>query len=176
MDKSMRLLLIAGVLASPAALAKDCSEVDWNQDVLDKYPSVANACQEVLEQDGKTYVKLAAEFVRFRQPNHATVDVREADGSTERLSFKVNSNATVNAGGKDVSWEMIPKGYDLAFYVPSDRFEIHQVLPATEEILIIEVEEPAELPKTASLWPAFGLAGGVFLMLGQFMAWRRRGQ
>lgn len=176
MDKSMRLLLIAGILASPAALAKDCSEVNWNQDVLDQYPSVANACQEVLEKDGKTYVKLAAEFVRFRQPNHAMVDVREADGSTERVSFKVNSNASVNAGGKDVSWDKIPKGYDLAFYVPSDRFEIHQVLPVTAEILIIEIEEPAELPKTASLWPALGLAGGLFLMLGQFMGWRRRGQ
>ena len=176
MDKSMRLLLIAGLLASPAVMAKDCNEVTWNQDVLDQYPSVANACQEVLEQDGKTYIKLAAEFVRFRQPNHAMVDVLESDGSTERVSFKVNSKAKVNAGGKDVSWEMIPKGYDLAFYVPSDRFEIHEVVPVTAEILIIEIEEPAELPKTASLWPALGLAGGLLLMFGQFMGWRRRGQ
>lgn len=173
MKKTLTAALLSSVIAAPA-LAADCSDVEWHQDVLAQYPSVANACQEVVERDGKQYVKLKAEFIRYREPHKAMLDVYEADGSKQRQTVSLKPNATVNAGGNMVGWDALPKGYELEFYVPSDRFEVDEVTMVTPVAPVEPSPEPEVLPKTASWVPALGMLGVVFLGLGQLFGRRRK--
>lgn len=173
----MKKALAAGLLAFGAAtpaLAADCSDVVWHQDVLAQYPSVANACQDVIEKDGKQYVKLKAEFVRYSEPRKAMLDVYESDGSKQRQTVALKSGATVDAGGNQVGWDALPRGYELEFYVPSDRFEVDEVTMVTPVTPVEPETRPAELPKTASWVPALGALGLVLLALGQVFTRRRR--
>lgn len=175
MKKTLAAGLLASVVAGPA-LAADCSDVVWHQDVLAQYPSVANACQEVIEKDGKQFVKLKAEFVRYREPHKAMLDVYETDGSKQRQTVSLKPNATVNAGGNMIGWDALPRGYELEFYVPSDRFEVDEVTMVTPVAPVEPETQPAALPKTASWVPALGAAGMLLLGLGQLFGRRRRGQ
>lgn len=177
MKKTLCGLTFAVLFSSPA-LAIECKDVVWHQDVLDKYPSIANACQSVITKNGQTFVEVQAKFVRYRAPNHAVIDVVENNGTNERQIIKVPANATVNAGGQPVAWEDLPQGYKLHFTIPSDRFEVAKVPPVTVTILpaIISYEEIRELPKTAAIWPAIGAIGVAMLALAQLIGFRRRQQ
>ncbi len=101
MKKTLAASLLVSVFAAPA-MAADCSDVTWHQDVLAQYPSVANACQEVIEKDGKKYVKLKAEFVRYREPHKIQLEVFEQDGNKVSQTVSVKPGATINAGGNQV--------------------------------------------------------------------------
>ena len=171
--KVLPIIALTTVLGAPAALAAECSDVEYHQDVLDKYPAIANACQEVIEQNGKSYVKVTADFVSFRRPDKLTVNVHENDGTKERQTIKVDPAMRVNVGNTERKFSELPRNYTLNFSIPSDRFEM-----ATEEELneapVEEVVVVEELPKTASVWPALGLAGFGMVFLSQLLTWRRK--
>jgi hypothetical protein len=38
------------------ATSNDCSSVQWSQEALRKYPSIASACQSVQERNGMRFV------------------------------------------------------------------------------------------------------------------------
>jgi hypothetical protein len=171
--KVLPIIALTTVLGAPAALAAECSDVEYHQDVLDKYPAIANACQEVIEQNGKSYVKVTADFVSFRRPDKLTVNVHENDGTKERQTIKVDPKMRVNVGNTERKFSELPRNYTLNFSIPSDRFEM-----ATEEELneapVEEVVVVEELPKTASVWPTLGLAGFTMVFLSQLLTWRRK--
>jgi hypothetical protein len=171
--KVLPILALTTVLGAPAALAAECSDVEYHQDVLDKYPAIANACQSVIEKNGKSYVKVTADFISFRRPDKLTVNVHENDGSKERQTIMVDSKMRVDVGGRKMKFSELPRNYKLNFSIPSDRFEMasHEELneAPVEEVVVVE-----ELPKTASVWPTLGLAGFTMVLFSQFIAWRRK--
>jgi LPXTG-motif cell wall-anchored protein len=79
----------------------------------------------------------------------------------------------VNVGNSKKRFSDLPRNYTLNFSIPSDRFEM-----ATEEELneapVEEVVVVEELPKTASVWPALGLAGLTMVLFSQLLTWRRK--
>jgi hypothetical protein len=171
--KVLPILALTTVLGAPAALAAECSDVEYHQDVLDKYPAIANACQEVTEKNGKSYVKVTADFISFRRPDKLTVNVHENDGTKERQTIKVDPKMRVNTGSAAMKFADLPRNYTLNFSIPSDRFEM-----ATEEELneapVAEMVVVEELPKTASVWPTLGLAGLTMVLFSQLLTWRRK--
>ena len=44
-----------------SAAGSDCLSVNWSAETLAKYPNIASACQEVMQKEGKTYVKFDGE-------------------------------------------------------------------------------------------------------------------
>jgi hypothetical protein len=169
--KALPVLALTTILAAPAALAAECSDVEYHQDVLDKYPAIANACQGVIEKNGKTYVEVTADFVSFRRPDKLIVNVHENDGTKERQTIMVDPKMRVKTGDSEMKFSELPRNYTLNFAIPSDRFELanDEEITATEEVAVVE-----ELPKTASIWPTLGLAGFTMLMFSQLLTWRRK--
>jgi hypothetical protein len=171
--KVLPILALTTVLGAPAALAAECSDVEYHQDVLDKYPAIANACQEVTEKNGKSYVKVTADFISFRRPDKLTVNVHENDGSKERQTIKVDPQMRVTVGESKKRFSDLPRNYTLNFSIPSDRFEMasHEEMneAPVEEVAVVE-----ELPKTASVWPTLGLAGFTMVLFSQLLTWRRK--
>jgi LPXTG-motif cell wall-anchored protein len=163
-------MTLTTLLITSNVFAAECSDVEFHQDVIDKYPTIANACQEVITKDDKSYIKVVADFVSFRRPNKLTINVHENDGSKEKQVIEVEPDMMVMAGNKEVNVASLPRNYQLNFFMPSDRFEF-----IADEIMIDEpTETMAMLPKTASVWPAIGLAGLTMLGFSQLLAWRRK--
>ncbi|HEX6261098.1 MAG TPA: hypothetical protein VFZ51_10625, partial [Woeseiaceae bacterium] len=90
------LLLGAVALASSAAVSAQasidrpftatggsCDQVTWSEEALEMYPQIASACQEVMERDGKYFVRFEGEVERVRDRGRKiTVDFRQGDRLT----------------------------------------------------------------------------------------------
>ncbi|QBF82626.1 LPXTG cell wall anchor domain-containing protein [Shewanella maritima] len=173
MKKVHTIALLTTMLSLPAMANTKCDDVSWHQDVLAKYPSIANACQAVVEKDGQEFVKLNAEFIRYHEPHKVQLAFFERDGTKERQTIAVKHDAKVDAGGNKVGWDALPKGYKLEFYIPSDRFEVHEVVNVTPPP---HLTQTAALPKTASWLPALGALGMTLIGVGGFISRRYRRQ
>lgn len=177
--KLVPIVTLSTVLMTSNVFAAECSDVEFHQDVIDKYPTIVNACQAVVMQGDKAYIKVVADFVSFRRPDKLTINVHENDGTKERQVMEVEPDMIVMAGDEAVKISTIPKDYELNFMIPSDRFEFIGADTMLAEAVDMEpetaaVEAMALLPKTASVWPTVGLAGFAMLCVSQLLAWRRK--
>ncbi|SHI15791.1 hypothetical protein [Ferrimonas marina] len=153
-----------------SAHAVDCSDIEWHQDVLDKFPNAAEACQSVVMRDGEVHVEMIAEFVRMRPNNRADLLVHANDGTKKEVTVKVDNRIKVN---DEVAFDTLPRGYEMQFFIPNDRFEVvHAVSQMPVEEVVIE--EIAYLPSTASVWPLVGSLGAMFLGIAGALRLRRR--
>lgn len=179
---------------------KDCSEVRWSQAALRAYPSIAEACQDVEERNGKNYVKLegVVESVE-NEGNRIRVDFEDG----EPLTFTPAPQTVLYLDGERTSFSEVRDGMRLNFYVPEDRLQAElQPNPTRMAFIIFPlVVPPADIPEsqqmaqsdqtrsdrernqqsamntlpaTASPWPLIGGGGAVLLILGAAMTLRRR--
>ncbi len=167
---SVPAMLLA--MFSTLAQATDCSEVQWHSDVLAEYPNIAKACQAVVMRDGEERVEIKADFVRAHTGNKITLDVHENDGNKERVTVQFNRDVKLN---DQVELERLPRGYELTFYVPQDRFEVvhatsEQPVEIVEEVMVAEV---TYLPDTASPWYLIGALGSCLFGLAMVLRLRR---
>ena len=187
---AMALLLSA----SPALMAQDCSDIVWGQAVLDVYPNVADACDEVVvSESGEMYAKVNATFHRITQSGAVTVYVQENDGDRKAIRFTPPAGSTVLIDGNETPWRILANRQELRFYIPSDRFELLssvEAAPMMAEVTEPEPEPepmpepepepepmPMELPTTAANTGAWLLGGMLLLIagLGMGVFARRRG-
>ncbi|MCM2679043.1 LPXTG cell wall anchor domain-containing protein [Echinimonas agarilytica] len=157
MERNPLKLIAAAVCAmsmTAGAQALECADVEWHPDVLAAYPEASQACLEVVEQDGKPYVKMKAQYEGITG-NRVRLRIHENDGDRIIKTFRLQNPVTITAAGEKVNWRDLYSGYELTFMIPSDRFELAQV-DSDEVVEVVAVEE---LPKTASVWPLVGMMG-----------------
>jgi hypothetical protein len=184
------VVLAAGVTAAAQSVEKSftasgasCNQILWSREALAKYPNLTLACREVLQKDGKTYVKFEGTVQR----------VKDA-GKTLLVSFKGADTYTlhpkeglmVNIGGKQTAMKDLQPGDTLTLFVPEDRLALDltpEPTPPMQEIALAPApmeeaapvpEQAAPLPKTASALPAVGMFGLLFAALGAALTLRRR--
>jgi hypothetical protein len=162
-----------------------CADITWSREALTQYPKIADACQEVMERDGRYYVKFSGKVRRVRG-QEVTVNFR--DGS-EELTLTPPQNMSLYIDGRSRTVRSLRRGDELTFYVPQDavaatpspalvgvtvipigRIQLAQATPApaaspAEPAGAPEAPAP-ELPETASPLPLVGLAGLVLTILG----------
>jgi hypothetical protein len=160
--------------------------VSWSQEALANYPRIASACQEVLEREGKYYVRFEGEVVRVAdRGREITIDFREGD----RLTLTPPDNLSIYIDGRATQPRDLRPGDELRFYIPQDQlaatFFAGQPETATaqevpispappEERVAAAAPEPAPvLPRTASALPMLGAAGLMLLALGGVLTVRR---
>jgi hypothetical protein len=165
------------------ATAASCDQITWSRDALAKYPNIASACQDVMQRDGRFYVKFSGRVERVAGEN-VTVNFR--DGS--ELTLTPPENMSLYIDGRERTVRSLRRGDELTFYVPQEnvvaqpqvvgitviplaRVRVAQATP--RETATAESEGPA-LPKTASALPLIGLSGLVLTVLGLLPARRRR--
>lgn len=187
---SISICSAAALAASAAALAQTdnpaftatgtkCEDVTWSQETLAKYPKIGDACQSVLQRDGKYFVVFSG-TVRSVADRGRKLTIDFKDG--ERVTLNPPEDMSVEIDGRATRVRDLRRGDALNFYVPQERFvaEIPEgtrvsapirITPvAAERVALVpgakmRATAPA-LPKTASELPAIGLAGLLFAAFG----------
>ena len=161
------------------ATGGSCDQVTWSEQALDQYPRIASACREVMERDGKYFVRFEGEVEQVRDRGRAiTVSFREGD----RLTLSPPENLSIYIDGRRTSAANLRPGDQLNFYIPQDQlvatfFEgepetaTAQEAPITAEpeetFARAEPESQSRLPGTASSLPMLGFAGLILLVFGR---------
>jgi hypothetical protein len=153
-----------------------CSDIEWSSTVTAQYPNIANACDAVLEKDGKVFARIDVEIMRVRGRT-LTFKILNNDGSSGgNYSQTVETSWRAKIGGRNYRASDLSRGQRLNVYMPSDRWAvIHEDDDGPDMEDAVVLVAAAELPKTASPLPLIGMLGGVFMLLGAgFGAIRRR--
>lgn len=172
------------------ATGTSCEEVNWSREVLQRAPNIAEACQEVMQRDGKYYVKFQGEVERVTNRGRE-LTVAFKGGDTITLNPPENMTVIMNDRPRPVS--ALRPGDQLNFYVPEDRFTARfaaeDASPAAQPDVAIAPAPPqrvaaaeppeetppaAELPETAGALPTIGLAGLLLAALGATLTVIRR--
>lgn len=174
-------LVTAGLLVtSSAAFASDkqCSDVIYDTSVTNEFPEIQQACKGVVERNGEEFTKLVAHIGRTDNRGRTRLQLRLDDeklGKVHRIKPNRNLSVKTNDGEK-ISWAELAPYQDITVYVPHDRWAFVSIdeeeTAPVEEIVIIE--EPEELPKTASNQHLPAVFGGLLLLVGGLLTMRRK--
>jgi hypothetical protein len=171
------------------ATGASCGEVAWSQESLALYPRIASACEEVMQRDGRYYVRFSGEVQRVADRGRlVTINFRDGD----RLTLTPPENMALFINGRRTPVTDLRPGDELRFYVPQDTlaasfFESEaptaqvQVVPiapaAPAEQGLVAQNQPApgaRLPRTASPLPLVGAVALALLAFGAALTVRRR--
>lgn len=170
------------------ATGTSCDQITWSQETLAQYPNIESACQGVMQRDGKYYVKFEGEVRRVAERGQRlTIDFKSGD----LLTLTPPENMSLYINGQPTPVEQLRPGDQLNFYVPEDRltaefFESDAATSTAQEVPMAAApparvaeappapSESAELPKTASVLPLFGLAGVLLVSFGAALTVKRR--
>jgi hypothetical protein len=155
---------------SSLASALTCEEVSLSSAITDRYADAADACVDVVERDGETFVKMKVELTRAGRASNLTFRFMHADGTSGPThSISPPSGWRARIDGRSYRARDLARGQELSVYLPPDRWEAHVTAPDMElemiSLLVITraEPEPAMLPATASNMPLFALFGGLAL-------------
>lgn len=186
---AVALAAAAGVFAQSSSIDKaftasgdNCLAVNWSAETLAKYPRVASACQEVLQKDGKNYVKFTGEIKKVAK--NGTEVTMKMKGGEQDLVLHPAEGRTVYIGGKKTPVRSLRPGDELTFYVPEDRFiaavmetpsapveEIPVAPPVVEQVAMTTTDY--SMPTTATNWGLLAVFGGLAIGLAAAMRTRR---
>jgi hypothetical protein len=178
------------------ATGTSCEQVTWSKEAIAKYPNIEKACKEVMQRDGKFFVKFEGEVERVSdRGQQVTVDFEGGD----RLTLTPPQNLTVYMDGRQTTVSNLRPGDQLNFYVPQDQLtatffqgdvktaaaqqvpiapapatRVAQAPPEAEQEQDTGATTEAELPRTAGPLPWIGLAGVLLSALGASLTLRRR--
>lgn len=166
------------------ASGTNCSDVRWSQEALTQYPRIATACREVLQRDGKYYVRFEGEVQRVAdRGRQLTIDFRDGD----LLTVTPPENLSVTINGRSTAAQDLRPGDELTFYVPQDQLAVNFFAgqPQTSPPQVAPIEPPREvvaqnqpprqvLPRTAGILPLGALTGLALLGVGALLGLRRR--
>lgn len=182
------LAAAAGVNAQSSTVDKaftanggNCLEIVWSPEMLAKHPKIASACQEVMQKDGKSYVRFDGEV---KKVSKGGTEVQMAMKGGDTITLTPAEGRTVYIGGKKVPVKSLRPGDTLTFYIPEDRLaaavmesptapveEIAMSEPVVEQVAMTETDY--SMPKTASNWPLLALFGALALGLAMMLRARR---
>src|SRR5690348_13880844 len=165
----------------PAVNTESCTQMDWNPDLLARYPWVKDACQEVVVVDGQKYARFEGHVVNQNRDGSIKTQFVDRSGQHTRdwgyMNLKPAEGQHVFLAGQPAHFNELPRRQVLNFYVPANVLGVSEK-PGAEVAQIVEEPQPqvaSALPQTASPLPAIGLAGLVSLLAGLGLAIRNRG-
>jgi uncharacterized membrane protein len=182
------LAAAAGVNAQSSKVDKaftangtNCLEIVWSQETLAKAPKIGSACQEVLQKDGKAYVRFDGEVKKVSKGG--TEVVMDMKGGNT-ITLNPPEGRTVYIGGKKTPVKSLRPGDTLTFYIPEDRLTAAVMETPTAPVEEIPIGEPVveqvamtttdySMPSTASNWPLLALFGALAIGLAAAMRTRR---
>ncbi|MCP8900524.1 hypothetical protein [Gilvimarinus xylanilyticus] len=170
-------VLGVALVASSSVMAKECSDIQWKDSVLNEYPNIAQACQGVVEMNGREYVELDAKYVRSAG-DQARLQFKHQDGSYGDTYQTKNlpEDFQINIDGRQRSIHALTRGSTLELFIPTDRFALVasvDEMPMEQEMM---EEEPAytALPSTASNVTLYALLGSLACSLALGLTVLRR--
>ena len=107
--------------------------------MLAKHPKIGSACQEVLQKDGKTYVKFEGEIKKVSKQG---TEVQMAMKGGDTITLNPKPDRSVYIGGKKTAVKNLHPGDTLTFYVPEDRLVAAVMETPTAPVEEIQMATP----------------------------------
>ena len=181
---SLILLPLNSAIAQTPSVDLSCGDVEFNDDILAKYPEMREACMDVIEHEGDNYAKLEARVVRPGL-NKLVLKYKLQDGTWGKNyeTDDIPADYRVYVDGQKTRIRNLTKGQDLNIFVLlggqyamslADIDQDEALDEAAIEIALVEIEILEELPATASFLPLAGLLGVAFMALGGALTLRRK--
>lgn len=205
------MLMIAGLIGSstlaaqesqersemprPSEDASSCQDVDWNTNLLNRYPWASGSCHEVIVVDGQEWARFEAEFEGMNRDGTFDVDFLNRQGRSQGVvTLKPGTNQTVLLDNREYQFSELRKDQKLNLYVPEGAYAF-AIEPGAEQDELVQVVEPKEpaaeparlaqadtrserrattLPATAGPLPLFALGGMIALLSGLGLTTMRR--
>ncbi len=157
--------------------SNDCKDVQWSEEMQQRYPDIDSACQSVEERNGKKYVRFDG---TVRSASASELDINFRGGG--RVQMQPPAGTQIYMNGKQIPVSDLRRGDRLTFYVPEDRmtaqFYPDEQLANTQESQAVSMpiaaaeqatpedseDRMAMLPSTASPLPWLALSS--LLLLG----------
>ncbi len=177
---SIGAVAFLGMLSWNVNAQTACGDIEYNAEILENYPELSEACQEVIEHDGNMYTKVYARIGRMDRMDRRTVQLVMDDGSLgprHRVKQRPNFNVTTD-DGESIEWEELASNQTISVYIPHDRWAIVHVDEEgsgdVTEYTMVPVSD--ELPSTASNRYLSLYAGIGALAFASMLWWRRKGR
>ncbi len=177
-----KMVVLAGacvaLLFGQFALAQEelsCSDIEWSSVVTDEMPSIDDACDAVVEKNGKMFARIEVEIQRVRGRT-LTFKILNNDGSSGGSYTKtVDTSWRARIGGSSYRASDLFRGQQLNVYMPHDRWAlIPEDEDGPDEADAVMIAAAPMLPTTASPLPLFGLFGAGFMALAAGLGVIRR--
>ena len=169
--------ILALVLGQQAVAQDDltCADIEWGSVVTDQYPSIADACDDVVVKNDKMFARVKVVVQRVRGSN-LTFRIVNNDGSSGgSYTQNVGTSWRANIDGQSIRARDLLRGQQMNVYLPHDRWAvIHEDADGPDMEDAIALSPAPMLPQTASPLPLIGLLGAGFLALGAGLGAIRR--
>jgi len=153
MTKTLTTLTVAALavlLAVPLVAQEiDCTDIEYDAEIVANYPEVQDACLDVVEDQGVRYVHLRAKVIN-NWISSLTIRYEHADGTWGLLKTVTPPEGfTAIVNGSPTPVEEIQEGTVMNIFVPEGRWELAMAdvdMPAMTELTFapVEVEEAEE--------------------------------
>jgi hypothetical protein len=172
--------------ASSFAAETNCLDVQFSDELYERFPNINEACLQIIDQEGEQYVKLKGKVLRA---NSRILSLRwqRRDGSYISEIYRskpLPSEFRIQIDGNPVRPRQLERGQELNVYVKlgGDMASIIaapevELIPALVDLVaeVIDFDPaPTTLPTTAGLLPAIGLLGLMSLGFGLLIRLFRR--
>jgi hypothetical protein len=114
---SLFLVPIAASVAFMAPVQAQSTQSDACAGVQWKDPRTANSCVDVVDRNGKSYVKLSGKVIKKGKISITVL----LDKSKEELTWMPDLGEMVTISGKEVDPMTVEIGTELHFYVPKSQ-------------------------------------------------------
>lgn len=180
MKKVKTVLVATGLLMGASAQAEEatmtCEQLQEDYRVtsaaeqLADSPDLFGACEEVVMRDGAPFIKVLAVVRRAGRDS-----VRLYVPATDRtIEMTPEDDLRVLIDGRKVRPSRLDRGQEIRIYLSVAEFTRPRPEPVQQVAMVTETEEIREvpatpvaaLPTTASLWPALGAFGALFVAGG----------
>lgn len=173
----------ASNMPQPQVSPETCAEVNWAPQLLQQYPRIPEACQEVISVNGQNWARFEGKLINVNGNGSVTSMVVDRTGKgMARMVMKPAPNQKVLLDGREYTFNQLQTGAILNLYIPEHMYEV-ATEPTASESEMAEIEPaPSEevaqtqetLPATAGPLPWVLLAGGGLLLVGLGLTLRRR--
>jgi hypothetical protein len=117
--------LLALALTSSTALAQapTCGDIEFKSSAIERFPSVAQSCNSVVERNGELYVRLVAEVIRARSDS-VLLYLEAPDGTKFRQEFKPPPGFRAMISGRPTPASNLRRGQEIHFYLPKSDWQL----------------------------------------------------
>lgn len=185
--RTISSLITIAVMLAAAATAQaqqiDCQNVEFSDEVMQKFPRLREACLDVIERQGQLMAVFKADLLKV-SGNKVRIRAKlPGGGQAEPQTVQVPPERRVLVDGKKYRVSELALGQELTIYarvdeplaalVPAETSDPIDFVPIEVEPIRVATAEP-EMPRTASGLPALGLLGVFLVCLGVALELVRR--
>jgi hypothetical protein len=113
------------VTDNPKISRASCAEVVWEKELLERYPRIADACQEVVISDGNKWARFTGQFLESNRDGSVRTTIDDRRGrSMGQLTLMPAPEQRVLIDGKRVRFSDLVHRQQLNLYMAEGRFAV----------------------------------------------------